>query len=187
MLRKQIQIIIVAALFIPGSTSATPGIMKHFTAHYPQSENSQLASCRTCHMPVVEDCLNSYAISLRDNSLDFAAVENQDADGDGVSNIEEIREKKLPGSQAQKDEIFIFTNRIGTVIFNHEKHSLAREYMSEGRCANCHSEDAFPRKFDDTLSWQPVAHPLCKGCHKKSERDNAPKRCFECHDKSQRS
>ena len=188
MKKKLMQAVVISVVFMPTLVLATPGIMKLFIAVYPQVEGDQLASCRTCHMPIQTDCLNSYGISLRENSLDFSAVEEKDADGDGVSNIAEIKAGELPGSQARADEVFVFTNRIGAITFDHEKHSLSKEYLSVGDCSNCHGtgEESFPRKFDDTVSWQPVAHPLCKGCHKESGSDNAPQRCFDCHDRDRR-
>ena len=178
--------IFLAALLLPSLSLATPGILKMFLAKYPASEGSQLSSCRTCHLPALENCLNSYALALKENGLDFSLIEKTDSDGDTVSNIAEIEAKQLPGSQAQADEVFLFTNRIGTITFNHEKHSLAPPYLSEGKCDNCHSADTFPRKFDNNVTWQPIAHPLCKGCHKESGSSNAPQRCFDCHDKSKR-
>jgi hypothetical protein len=178
--------ILLAALFIPTLCLATPGILKLFLAKYPASDDSQLSSCRTCHLPAQENCLNSYALALKENGLDFSLIENTDSDGDMVSNIAEITAKQLPGSQAQADEVFLFTNRIGAITFNHEKHSLAAPYLSKGKCGNCHSEDAFPRRFDDNVSWQQIAHPLCKGCHKESGSENAPTSCFICHDKSKK-
>ena len=179
-----VRIIVILGLLIPTLAFATPGIMKKFIGIYPEIKDSQLASCRTCHMPAGEDFLNSYGVALKENLLDFSAVEGLDVDGDGASNIEEIQASQLPGSQAQQDEVFVFTNRIGSITFNHEKHSLAKAYLSEGVCSNCHSDDTFPRKFDDNVYWQKIAHPLCKGCHKESESTNAPKKCFECHDKT---
>ena len=176
--------IFVLGLVVPTLTFATPGILKMFISKYPDTIKSQLADCRTCHLPAEKNNLNSYALSLKENALDFSAVEDDDADGDSLSNIDEIKMLQLPGSQAQKDEVFVFNNRIGAITFNHEKHSLAKAYLSEGVCSNCHSDDTFPRKFDDNVYWQKIAHPLCKGCHKKSESVNAPKRCFECHDKT---
>ncbi len=183
MKKRLTRIILAVALIIPATTFATPGIMKMFISKYPEVKESQLASCRTCHLPANDNCLNGYAVSLRENSLDFGAVEELDSDEDGTSNIEEIKAQQLPGSQAQPDEVFIFTNRIGAITFNHEKHSLAKEYQSEGKCANCHGEDKFPRKFYDNRSWQKIAHPVCKGCHRKSGSPNAPQRCFDCHDR----
>ena len=186
-MRNQLtSILLLAVLFSPSLSLATPGILKMFLNNYPTSEGSQLADCRTCHLPAAENCLNSYAIALKENGLDFSIIEKIDSDGDTVSNIDEINAKQLPGSQAQADEVFVFTNRIGAITFNHEKHSLSPPYLSEGKCDNCHNEDAFPRRFENNITWQSIAHPLCKGCHNKSGSPNAPKRCFECHDKSQK-
>jgi len=184
MKKMMLYTVLTAGLIIPAVAFATPGILKLFIGRYPEVKETQLASCRTCHLPAETNCLNPYAVALRGNTLDFAAVEAQDSDEDGTSNIEEIKAGQLPGSQAQPDEVFVFTNRIGAITFNHEKHSLAKEYQSEGKCANCHGNDTFPRKFYDNKSWQNVAHPLCKGCHKKSGSPNAPQRCFDCHDRS---
>lgn len=181
-----ISAILLASLLIPSLSLGTPGILKMFLARYPASEGSQLASCRTCHLPAQENCLNSYALALKENGLDFSLIEKADSDGDTVSNIEEITAKQLPGSQAREDEVFLFTNRIGAITFNHEKHSLAPPYLSKGKCDNCHREDAFPRRFDDIVSWQVIAHPLCRGCHKESGNENAPTSCFLCHDKSKK-
>ena len=179
--------LLLVALLFPSLCLATPGILKMFLAKYPAADGSQLSTCRTCHLPAQENCLNSYALALKENGLDFSLIEKADSDGDSISNIAEIETKQLPGSQAQADEVFIFTNRIGAITFNHENHSLAPSYLSEGKCGNCHGKTYFPRKFDNNIAWQPVAHPLCKGCHKKSGSSNAPQRCFECHDKSKKN
>jgi len=177
--------ILVFGLIVPTLSLATPGILKIFIAKYPDTQKSQLADCRTCHMPVVEKSLNSYALSLKENRLDFSTVEEADADGDGISNIDEIKALQLPGSQAREGEVFMFNNRIGAITFNHEKHSLADPYLSKGKCTNCHDqENKFPRLFNDNENWQKIAHPLCKGCHKESGKENAPTKCFICHDKT---
>src|SRR5210317_240723 len=101
-MRKSLIITILIAVFVfPSLSYATPGILKMFLAQYPASENSQLSSCRTCHMPIQENFLNSYGLNLRDNGLDFSLIEKVDSDGDRVNNIDEIETKQLPGSQAQ--------------------------------------------------------------------------------------
>ncbi len=163
---------------------ATPGIMKRFIAVYPAVAESQLATCRTCHMPVISSSLNGYAIALRDNGLDFKAIEGLDSDGDGRGNLEEISAKELPGSQAGADELFLFTARMGNVTFNHEAHSLDPAYGINGKCVTCHGENGFPRRFDDTVTLQKMAHEICKECHKNSGNENAPKQCRQCHIKN---
>ncbi len=174
-------LIVVSCVLLPALTYATPGILKKFISTYPGSTGTQLESCRTCHLPALQNCLNPYALALKESTLDFVTVEKADSDGDGVMNIEEINSGQLPGSQAQADEVFLFTSRIGNITFNHEKHSLEDTYLSSGKCANCHSPETFPRQFVDTESWQKVAHKICKDCHKKSGSSNAPKRCWGCH------
>ncbi len=178
-------IIISASIIAPAIAFATPGVLKRFTAQYPSAIDSQLDSCRTCHLPAINNCLNSYAAALKENTLAFEKVENLDSDGDGVNNIDEIMKLQLPGSQAGPDELFLFTNRMGIITFNHEKHSLDPMYLSNGKCDNCHTEELFPRMFDDTKSWQNISHKVCKDCHRSSERPNAPIRCRQCHIKKE--
>jgi hypothetical protein len=174
----------IVLLSLPGVALATPGIMKRFVKQYPESAGSQLASCRTCHMPVGQDFLNNYATALKENGLNFKVIEESDADGDGQTNRQEIEKQQLPGSQAQADEVFIFNARIGKVTFNHERHSLDAAYGINGDCSVCHGDDTFPRRFDDTIPWQNIAHVVCKNCHKKEENVKAPRQCRECHVKN---
>jgi len=44
--------------------------------------------------------------------------------------------------------------------------------------------NTIPRRSDDNVSWQKVAHQICKGCHKKSSSKNTPQSCFKCHDRN---
>jgi hypothetical protein len=71
--------ILIAAFMFPPLSFATPGILKMFLAQYPASEGSQLSSCRTCHMPVQENCLNSYGLTLKDNGLNFILIDGDSA------------------------------------------------------------------------------------------------------------
>jgi len=181
MKRMLLAVVLVGGLVVPAQCLALPGIEKLFLATYPAAVGSQLADCRTCHLPTMENCLNDYALALKEAKLDFHAVEEMDSDGDGVSNIYEIRAEQLPGSQAEADEVFVFHNRMGSVTFDHQKHSLAKAYLSEGACDNCHAPDKFPKKFDDRKSLQMLAHPICRGCHQDSGSDKAPTHCRQCH------
>jgi hypothetical protein len=172
---------LVSALLIPRQALSLPGILKLFTAQYPATVGTQLDSCRTCHLPMPAECLNGYAMELRDKGLDFAAVEDMDADGDGVTNLAEIKALTLPGSQASANEKFEFHTRMGTVTFDHEAHSLDKVHLSMGKCANCHGEGLFPKVFDDNKAMQPIAHKVCRGCHKDSNNPQAPLKCLQCH------
>jgi len=174
-------VMLLFVLAIPTIAHATPGVLKLFVKAYPDAATTQLGDCRTCHLPANENFLNPYAQSLKEGNFDFAAIEEQDADMDGKSNIVEIKAGDLPGSQAGADEVFLFTNRMGTITFNHEGHSLAPRYGIKGQCDTCHGPDIFPRRFNDTEKWQTIAHKVCKGCHGKDESSNAPRKCRECH------
>ena len=70
------------------------------------------------------------------------------------------------------DEIFNFTNKRGTVSFNHSFHQEFNE------CEACHP--IFKMEFDDTISIKNEAHLTCKGCHKKMD---GPTKCTDCHKK----
>lgn len=165
----------------PAPSEATPGFQKLFVAKYPATKGTVLDTCSTCHMPAIKGFVNAYGVALMDKEVDFGAMEGLDSDGDGISNIEEIKALQYPGSQARTDEHFIFKNEKGTIDFNHEKHSLAEAYTSKGKCANCHAPQMFPRVFDDRVSAKKTAHTVCVTCHKVSRRPNAPTLCKGCH------
>jgi hypothetical protein len=175
-------ILLLPAVLWSGPASATFGLQKLFTAHYPSVAKTQLDSCTTCHTPVVKDSLNSYGLALRTAALAFEAIEEADSDSDGKSNFNEIQSLGLPGSQATPDELFIITNKRGTINFDHGKHSIGQEYLlTDGKCASCHGPDRFPKLFNDAESMKELAHGLCLGCHKESNKDKAPRKCNDCH------
>ena len=61
-----------------------------------QDAATSAQSCVLCHTSGFG--LNSYGSDLNDASLNFAAIEADDSDGDGRTNIQEILEDcKLPG------------------------------------------------------------------------------------------
>jgi len=59
-----ISFLLILAFCIPALSHATPGILKLFLARYPDVEGSQLASCRTCHLPALEYCLNTHQLLI---------------------------------------------------------------------------------------------------------------------------
>ena len=85
----------LGVLAISGSAFATNSMMGDFTSAYPATAGTPLASCSTCHTSV--PALNPYGSALRSNGLNFGAIEGLDSDGDGVSNLQEIRNLTNPG------------------------------------------------------------------------------------------
>lgn len=160
---------------------ATTGIGKLFVEQYPESIDSQLNSCRTCHSPVITDFLNHYGLALREAKLKFEDIETVDSDEDGTSNLDEITAASLPGSHAQANEVYLFTNKKGTITFDHMAHSTSEIYTSAGKCTNCHSEGLFARNFDDNIQVKQLGHKHCRECHKTSGSENAPTKCNGCH------
>ncbi len=78
-------------LAIGNTAFADNAIMGDFTAAY----GAPPASCSTCHTSV--PALNPYGSALRANGFNFSAIEGLDSDGDGVSNLQEIRNLTNPG------------------------------------------------------------------------------------------
>lgn len=91
------------------SLLATMEIQKEFNAKYPDAKT--LHKCSTCHMKALpkkdgDHENNAYGKDLKatkkDGKYDFAAIEKKDSDGDGVSNIDEIKKGTNPGDKASK-------------------------------------------------------------------------------------
>ena len=167
---------------------ATPSLQTALVAKYPHVRETQLDSCTTCHMPVTKDFLNEYGLALKDAKMNFEQVEALDSDEDGRTNLEEIQDHAFPGSHATFPEYFIFhvpfskeDPELGKVHFNHEMHVAKESFLSKGRCANCHGEDLFPMRYNDSLSVRPLAHSVCWRCHETSGSKLAPKDCTGCH------
>lgn len=86
----------VFALTGPDTASATNAQLNAFTGAYPATAGTSLANCSTCHTTVPQ--LNPYGAALRSAGFNFSAIENADSDGDGFTNLEEIRALTLPGN-----------------------------------------------------------------------------------------
>ncbi len=180
-------IILLGQFLVMAVCLATPSLQTLFIGQYPFLKNSKINACTTCHMPVVADFLNLYGLALRDNKMNFVAVEERDSDLDGKKNLEELKSKGFPGSHATYPEYFIFTNTKGLIHFNHEMHVAAPSYLINGNCGSCHettdnkSTDFFLKRFDDNTSLRVEAHRMCWKCHRESGSPNAPVQCGDCH------
>lgn len=93
---------------------ALPPFLNTFTEHYKPAPGSDLfkAKCMTCHTSKEGGARNAYGKDL-DAAIHetgsheltlaaFALVESKDSDGDGATNVEEIRAGFLPGDRANR-------------------------------------------------------------------------------------
>ncbi len=173
-----IQRAVVLTVFLSGTTFAMKGVQNRFISQYPDAAGTELDTCETCHSPVVKDFLNQYGLDLRNNNMNFLAVEKMDSDRDGMANGEEIFGKLLPGSQSKSSGVFYFTNRMGNVTFDHDSHI---DTYTRGLCVSCHQEFTFPKFFDDKTLVMDTAHDVCKTCHE-TNGTWAPTDCVGCHE-----
>jgi hypothetical protein len=82
---------------------STPEFQSQFNAKY-QTRGSKLDSCMTCHTQQAggKENMNPYGTDLSAAQGDFAAIEPKDSDGDGVTNIDEIKAESFPGDPNDK-------------------------------------------------------------------------------------
>jgi hypothetical protein len=82
---------------------STPDNLNAFNKKYGTT-GSKLDSCLTCHQSqsASKDNLNPYGTDFAGASHDFGAIEPKDSDGDGVSNLDEIKKGTFPGDPADK-------------------------------------------------------------------------------------
>lgn len=82
---------------------STPELQSQFNAKYDM-RGSKLDSCLTCHTSPAggKEYLNPYGTDLAGVQGDFAAIEPKDSDGDGATNIDEIKAEKFPGDPNDK-------------------------------------------------------------------------------------
>lgn len=93
-------LLVVVAQISGPTTLAKSGYVASFTAAYPNTANTALAACGTCHTSSMG--LNPYGADLAAAKVDYRAVEGKDSDGDGASNLAEIQALTNPGDPASK-------------------------------------------------------------------------------------
>jgi thrombospondin type 3 repeat protein len=98
---------LVSTLGLSATLLATMDDQKAFLAKYPDAK-AKLGKCSTCHVKPMpkkgDEELNAYGKDLKatGKTIDFAAVEAKDSDGDGVKNGDEIKAGTNPGDPASK-------------------------------------------------------------------------------------
>ena len=77
---------------------STPEYLSQFNAKY-ETRGTKLDSCRTCHQGDTGNAenLGPYGKDFGASNHDFAAVEGKDSDGDGFTNLDEIKAETFPG------------------------------------------------------------------------------------------
>ena len=90
------------AVWSPPAQS-TPDNLNAFNQRY-DTYGSKLDSCLTCHQSqaAAKDNLNPYGTDFAGANHDFGAIEPKDSDGDGVTNLDEIKKRTFPGDPADK-------------------------------------------------------------------------------------
>ena len=80
---------------------STPEYMSQFNGKYG-TRGAKLDSCLTCHTKQSggAENLNPYGTDFGAANHDFGAIEGKDSDGDGFSNIDEIKADTFPGDSA---------------------------------------------------------------------------------------
>ena len=80
-----------------------PEYLSEFNKRYGTT-GSKLDSCQTCHASQSPDAdnLNPFGKDFGGAGHDFGPIEPKDSDGDGVSNIDEIKKRTFPGDPASK-------------------------------------------------------------------------------------
>jgi hypothetical protein len=79
---------------------STPEYMSQFNAKY-NTRGAKVDSCLTCHTQQQggTENINAYGKDFGAANHDFGAVEGKDSDGDGFSNIDEIKADTFPGNK----------------------------------------------------------------------------------------
>jgi hypothetical protein len=90
--------VVVGLVAWASPAESTPENLSKFNSHY-DTQGSRLDSCQTCHTSAggTKSNVNQYGNDWAAANHDFAAVEGLDSDGDGFTNIDEIKALTFPG------------------------------------------------------------------------------------------
>jgi hypothetical protein len=77
---------------------ARPNYLATFETTYPDAAGSRIDACNLCHIsPEGGGARNPYGLSYASSGHSFSAIENMDSDGDGWTNLQEIKSLTFPG------------------------------------------------------------------------------------------
>src|SRR5512135_2715750 len=98
---------VVAVILLRTTVSAQPADLASAETQYPFIVGTRIDTCNLCHVPNAIPNLNAYGTAFLNNGLNAAAlvaIENIDSDGDGFTNIQELRAFTFPGDPNDKPQ-----------------------------------------------------------------------------------
>lgn len=76
-------------------------------------------------------------------------------------------------------DLLIFPNSKGEVVFRHSKHLKS---LKEHECIRCHRiENPTLKNIQSRFEDHRIAHSFCKGCHR--DQGKGPTECHQCHNR----
>lgn len=107
---------------------ARPSYTREFLRHYPHTKKTPLGKCSLCHQG---GDYNSYSDDAAMEDYNFKAIENEDSDGDGHSNKEEIEALTHPGNpESYPGSPLTLASDLDNLL------NKADEYYDKGRSSN---------------------------------------------------
>lgn len=100
MIKKLFPLLTLLLIITFSSNShAVSGYLNSFNTTYG-TKGTAIDSCNLCH--TVKPALNNFGNAYLTSGYNFRTIENQDSDGDGFTNIEEINARTFPGDPNSK-------------------------------------------------------------------------------------
>jgi hypothetical protein len=97
--RSRILLATVIAAATLASAYAVDSYLSSFRSTYPAAAGTRLDSCSLCHKDInASSARNAYGSAYAGAGHNFKSIESLDSDGDGFTNIEEIKALKFPGN-----------------------------------------------------------------------------------------
>jgi hypothetical protein len=97
--------ILLAAVIAAATLATAYGVgsyMTSFESTYPAAVGTSIDKCTLCHTSSSGGSRNSYGSAYASNGYSYKAIESLDSDGDGFTNLEEIKALTFPGSASSK-------------------------------------------------------------------------------------
>jgi mono/diheme cytochrome c family protein len=124
-------ILAVAIVFVlgDGADAKPTWLADRFEAAYPAAKGTRIDSCLICHSNLTSYSKNPFGKAYEE-AENFPAIESDDSDGDGYSNIEEIQALTFPGDPTDNPGVATTTTTLAV------PGTGAAIYQSN--CAGCH-------------------------------------------------